>query len=316
MNQTDRQLAIVFELQEKQWQRAADLAETFEVSARTIYRDMEALTEAGVPVVSVPGTGFRLNEDYFLAPLTLTSDEAVLLLLGTDSIADQLGMNYQAAAQAARTKLEAILPDRLRSEVTTLQNSLSFVPVNAFDNPAEQVALQHLRQAVTQQRAVAVQLKGQKEADARQTMYPYGLVHFSGAWHLIGFDRERERVQHLALTRIQNLTVLEETFERPEGYSMKQGQVAEHRDLVVRVLFDTEVERWVQEAPSLYIADAEERLDGLLVTLKVQRETEVLPWLLSWGAHAQVLEPASLQQRIAREAEKMAAQYHVAPTLI
>ena len=56
--------------------------------------------------------------------------------------------------------------------------------------------------------------------------------------------------------------------------------------------------------------------DGLRVTLKVQRETEVLPWLLSWGAHAHVLEPASLQRRLAQEASTLAARYQTEPTLL
>ncbi len=65
MNRTDRLLAIVLELQGKGWQRAEDLADTFETSKRTIYRDMLALGEAGVPVVSIPGRGYSLVEGCF-----------------------------------------------------------------------------------------------------------------------------------------------------------------------------------------------------------------------------------------------------------
>ena len=76
MNRTDRLLAIVLELQGKKTQRAEDLAATFEISKRTVYRDIQALSEAGVPVISVPGTGYSLMEDYFLPPLSFTADEA------------------------------------------------------------------------------------------------------------------------------------------------------------------------------------------------------------------------------------------------
>ncbi|MFQ5572388.1 MAG: helix-turn-helix transcriptional regulator [Rhodothermales bacterium] len=318
MNRIDRRLAIVLELQEKRWQRAADLAATFGVSARTIYRDMDVLEEAGIPVVAVPGKGYSLYEGYFLPPLTLTSDEAVLLLLGTEYMAERLGVNYQAAARAVRAKVEAILPDRLRSEVTTLQNSLRFVPVNAFDNPAEQRALQHLRRAMTEQRAVRFHYHQQAGDNgmARHTVNPYGLVHFGGAWHLVGYCRARQSVRHFRLSRVEALEMLDETFERPQGYTLPPTEAAHHRDLVVRVRFDAEVARWVQEAPSAYTVDTEVLPDGLLVTLKVQRETEVLPWLLSWGAHAQVLEPLSLRHRLAREAEQMAARYRPEPMLL
>ncbi len=316
MKHTDRRLAIVLELEMKRWQRAADLAATFGVSTRTIYRDMDALEEAGLPIVAVPGKGYCLYEGYFLPPLTLTSDEAVLLLLGTDSVAEQLGVAYQAASRAVRAKVEAILPERLRGEVTTLKNSLRFVPVNAFDDPAEQQGLEVLRRTLAEQRAIRFRYAGPAgEHDAvLHTVNPYGLMHVGGAWRLVGYHHERKSVRHFRLCSLEALEVLAETFERPQGYT--PGEAAEQRDVVVRVRFDAEVAHWVQEAPSAYITEMDKQDDGLLVTLKVQRETEVLPWLLSWGAHAHVLEPASLQRRLAQEASTIAARYQTEPTLL
>ncbi len=222
MKHTDRRLAIVLELEMKGWQRAADLAATFGVSTRTIYRDMDALEEAGLPIVAVPGKGYCLYEGYFLPPLTLTSDEAVLLLLGTDSLAEQLGVAYQAAARAVRAKVEAILPERLRGEVTTLQNSLRFVPVNAFDDPAEQQGLQVLRQALAEQHSVRFHYAGPAGEDdaVLHTVNPYGLMHVGGAWHLVGYHHERQSVRHFRLRSLEALEVLAETFERPQGYTL------------------------------------------------------------------------------------------------
>lgn len=316
MKHTDRRLAIVLELETRGWQRAADLGATFGVSLRTIYRDMEALVEAGLPIVAVPGKGYRLYEGFFLPPLTLTTDEAVLLLLGAEAAADGLGVKYQAASRAAQAKLEAILPDRLRGEVATLQHSRRFVPVNAFDDPAEQHGLQTLRQALTEQRAVQFRYDGTPGGDAAHTVHPYGLMHVGGAWHLVGYHRERESVRHFRLRSLEALTLLPETFERPQGYALPPDRAAAQRDVVVRVWFDAEVARWVQEAPSAYITEMEPQDDALLVTLKVQRLAEVLPWLLSWGAHAQVIEPAALQRRLAQEADAIARRYQTEPTLL
>ena len=80
MNRTDRLLAITLELHAHRYTRAEDLATQFEVSVRTVYRDIEALCEAGVPVVATPGYGYSLAEGYFLAPVMLTADEAGMLL--------------------------------------------------------------------------------------------------------------------------------------------------------------------------------------------------------------------------------------------
>src|SRR5260370_6172782 len=100
MNRTDRLLAIILELQGKGRQRAEDLAETFETSKRTIYRDIQALGEAGVPVVSIPGRGYSLMKGYFLPPLSFTTDEATMLLLCSHLSAPSFDAHYRAAALA------------------------------------------------------------------------------------------------------------------------------------------------------------------------------------------------------------------------
>src|SRR5215469_5290717 len=104
MNRTDRLLAIILELQARSRQRAEDLAATFETSKRTIYRDIQALSEAGVPIVSVPGQGYSLVEGYFLPPLRFSTEEAMMLLLGSDSVAQHFDPHYRAAALSASRK--------------------------------------------------------------------------------------------------------------------------------------------------------------------------------------------------------------------
>ena len=84
MNKTDRLLVIVLELQRKEVVRAENLATLFETSVRTIYRDIQALSEAGVPIIGAPGRGYSLMEGYFLPPIGFTVPEAVSLLIGTD----------------------------------------------------------------------------------------------------------------------------------------------------------------------------------------------------------------------------------------
>lgn len=317
MTRTDRLLSIVLALQNQRWQRAEDLAALLGVSLRTIYRDMQALGVAGVPVVAVPGKGYRLAEDYVLPPLMLTTDEAVVLLLGSAEAAQHFDNRYRGAAQTAARKIRAVLPDEFGAEVTTLQESLRYVPGNVFDDPAEQARLQQLRRALAEQHTVRFRT-APRSADtgpavngdlAVHTVDPYGLLHRSGAWYLIGFCHRRRHVCDFRLGRMTDLAVLNTTFERPASYRFRSDAEAEERDVLVRVRFDAQAAPWLRSSPSRYVIDLEDLPDGLIATLKVQRETEVLPWLLGWGAHACVLEPDSLRRRLAGEAEKIAAQY-------
>ena len=320
MNRTDRLLAIVLELQGKGRQRAEDLAATFETSKRTIYRDMLALGEAGVPVVSVPGLGYSLMKGYFLPPLSFTTDEATMLLLGSDLMAQNFDAQYRAAAQSASRKIEGVLPDKLRDEVHYLQNSIVFV-AGTPDTPENEhrvTLLQQLRRAIVQRTTVrfCYHARHNREGRGEQTTReadPYGLIHFPSGWHLVAYCHLRQDIRNFRLDRIDRLELLSRTFQRPSGYVMHQNPEREReaRSLTVRVLFDTEIARWVREARSYYVTHEEETPDGLLVTLQVRQESEVLHWLLSWGQHARVLEPESLRLRMVEEAGGMLRNYEV-----
>src|SRR5436305_11953494 len=154
MNRTDRLLAIILELQGKGRQRAEDLAETFETSKRTIYRDIQALGEAGVPIVSITGRGYSLMKGYFLPPLSFTTDETTMLLLGSDLMAQSFDAQYRSAALGASRKIEGVLPEKLRDEVRYLQDSIRFVATGAMEQPAETEKLQQLRRAILQRSTI------------------------------------------------------------------------------------------------------------------------------------------------------------------
>jgi predicted DNA-binding transcriptional regulator YafY len=133
---------------------------------------------------------------------------------------------------------------------------------------------------------------------------PYALVHTNGAWSIIAFCHIRNDIRYFRLERMEQLTVLERTFKRLPSYR-PQARGDTDRRIVVRVLFEGEIARWVREERSYFTIAEEERADGLLVTLKVRQEEDVLQWLLGWGGRVYVLEPLSLRRRLAEEAQTM-----------
>ena len=311
MNRTDRLLAIVLELQRAGKRRAEDLAATFETSTRTIYRDMEALSEAGVPIIAVPGQGYALMEGYFLPPLTFRTDEATMLLLGSDVMAQQFDAQYRAAARAAAAKIEAVLPERSRAEVDSARESIRlFAPAR----PGEAELLQHLRGAILSRTTIRFRYTARNPGAAPppfREVDPYALIHVQGAWHVTGYDHARRDTRTFRLNRIEDLTSLARTFVRPADFAFRRQRDGDARNLTVRALFDAETARWVRESPSFFTVAEEGSADGLLVTLAVRQERDVLQWLLSWGRHVRVLEPESLVRIIAEEAAAM-LEHHCA----
>jgi predicted DNA-binding transcriptional regulator YafY len=316
MNRTDRLLAIVLELQAKGWQRAEDLAATFEISKRTIYRDMEALAESGVPVVSSPGQGYSLVEGYFLPPVHFSTDEAIMLILGADVMAKSFDAQYRAAARSAASKIQAVLPDRSRAEVDDLQTAMRFIPMNPVDGDAKPQLLQQIRRAVIERKTVRMEYHTRFTEDiagakTRRDANPYGLIHLDRTWYMVAYCHLRHDIRHFRLDRIDRLQVLEKSFVRPADFDIGPSP-NDQRGIIVRALFSPEVSRWVQEERLFYKIAQEERSDGLLMTFSIRQETDLVQWLLGWGRHVRVLEPQSVIDLMLQETQAILSRYQPA----
>jgi len=306
MNRTDRLLAIVLEIQARKQVRAEDLAVMFEVTKRTIYRDMLALAESGVPIVSLPGRGYTLVEGYFLPPLTFNTDEAIMLLLGTDLAGQNFDAQYRKAAQSASSKITAVLPERLRHEIEYLESSIQFIALNGS---LALETLQQLRRAIIQRKTIRFRYHARypdvkPDTTNLRDADPYALIHISDTWLLVAYCHLRCDRRHFRLDRMEEIIVLDQEFTRPPDFTIERT-AENNRTIVVNALFDHETARWVRESSSFYRVAQEDRPEGLLVTFMVEQPRDVLNWLLSWGSHVRVLEPQALREMLAQEAERV-----------
>lgn len=331
MNRTDRLLAIVLQLQGRGRMRAEDLAAIYETSVRTIYRDMQALCEAGVPVVSTPGRGYELVEGYFLPPLQFTDAEAGALLLGTEWVAGAFDVGYAASAREARLKIEAVLPPRVRADVDAARQVVRLIPgpggpggLGRGADKGRSSPLEQLRGAVAARRRVRFRYHTRHTHEdgaapasepAAREVDPYGLAHYNGAWYLVGYCHLRGGARNFRLDRIERLAVLDIHFTPPPGPVWADRDSERGREITVRVLFDRAVARWVREAASFYVVAYEDASEGLLATLRVRHERDALGWLLGWGRAARVLEPESLRRLLAEEAKAVFLHYQDPATI-
>lgn len=318
MNRTDRLLAIVLELQVRGKRRAEDLAARFETSKRTIYRDIQALSEAGVPVVAQPGQGYSLMEGYFLPPMSFSADEAVLLLLGLDSMSGSFDKQYGEAARTTADKIEAVLPEAVREDVARLRTGLTVVPFHI--SPAENEKLGVLRRAIFECRPVRFHYTTKFDEsgtprEAVRDVEPYRLIK-AGYWYLAGHCRFRNDARFFRLDRMADVTLLEGRFERPpkslvDTFRMERGE----RKMTVKLLFSQSVARWVREERIHAEYENRDTPEGLVMTLKVYHEGELLRWLLGWGGNVKVLEPDSLRLKVIEEAKKILETAEAFPLL-
>ncbi len=125
---------------------------------------------------------------------------------------------------------------------------------------------------------------------------------------MVAYDHSRRDVRSFKLGRMEDFAVLEETFTRPASFTLGLRDAGK-LDTVVRALFDEEAARWAREAPSYFTVSEEQTGEGLLVTLRVRHEREVLGWLMGWGRHVRVLEPDTLRALLREEAATVEGYY-------
>lgn len=302
MNRIDRLFGILLILQNQPRSRAQDLAKKFEVSKRTIYRDITALSEMGVPIVSLPGEGYELMEGFYLPPLVFTDDEAIALFLGARLLGQQATGALTLKAEQALAKIAAALPKETRQRVESLTRIIGFItPQDRFnlDEP-RLVTLQH---AIQHRRVIHLRYHSyhQNETTERE-VEPHQLFYSDGAWYVSGYCRLRQDMRSFRLSRIEKLTLRIETFGTHVPIKPETEWVT------VQIRYTENIARWVRERQH-YAFQSEETLpdnQGVRMTYRLNQLTEIIPWVLGWGAEAEVLAPQELRERVRQEAIKLA----------
>ena len=306
MNRTDRLMAIVLELQARDRITAEQLADIFAISKRTVYRDIQALNESGVPIVSAPGLGYWLIEGYFLPPISFSATETTMLILGANLMQQNFDSLYKEAATSAIRKIDAVLRPELKEEVEYLSENIRF-----FSNPRgeyihEMLAI--LRRAIIEQKVVSFEyikrIGKDKDKPIHREVNPHSLFSLNAVWMMPAYCHLRNAMRLFRLDRIDNLEVLNTHFEREKGYQLKERR--EKLPLKVELLFKKGMARWLKETPSYYSRKYEEREDGIYLLLEVRHIEEILQWVLAWGDSVIVLEPPQLKQAL----KQVAAHYY------
>jgi predicted DNA-binding transcriptional regulator YafY len=291
MNRIDRLFGILVQLQHRRRVRAQDLAAVFEVSERTIYRDMTALSEVGVPIVALPGEGYELMEGYYLRPLVFTPDEAGALSLAAQMFISQASGRVAVAGQHALAKLAAVLPPATRQQVDVLVKMIQFaLPPTRFN--LDDVRLTLFQQAITEQRRVFLRYHSYTRDEITERVVEPRELTFSGeAWYLSGFCHLRQAERGFRLDRIDAWHLLDETFV-PRTVAAPPSE-----PIVARIRFSPHMVRWVRERQHYGFQREETTPQDIGVTMIYQVDTlqELLPWLLGWGAAAEALDPPALR---------------------
>lgn len=306
MNRIDRLTGMILLLQSHRVITAEQIAAHFEMSMRTVYRDLAALGEAGVPIVAEAGVGYSLMRGYHMPPVMFTEHEAAALFMSgeiTEQIADD---TLRSSLRAALLKVRAVLPKERQDHLNRLKHSVG-VWLSGGSREDDKRSLMPLQQALVQRQCVALCYNAAGRGSlTERVVEPLGMMFYAREWHLIAFCRLRNEFRDFRLDRVVRWEVLPERFSGHEGFSVKsflEDVLDAHEMAPVTVVFQAgSLERVRRE---LMCASMTEELlpDGSVQMEIVAYSHDWLAgWLLSLGGHAHVLKPAELRQSIHQKA--------------
>jgi predicted DNA-binding transcriptional regulator YafY len=310
-----RLVSILLLLQARGRMTAAQLAAELEVSVRTVYRDVESLHEAGIPMYGDAGHrgGYQLLDGYRTRLTGLNADEAqALFLSGVPRAAAELGLGPMLAA--AQLKLLAALPPGLGEQVGRVQARFHLDAPGWYGQADEVPLLPVVANAVWASRALQVRYRRWKEpTDVDRRLEPYGLVLKAGRWYLVAAPGPRA----YRVDQILDLRVLDEEFGVPEGFELArywQAYLADFRahlhraDAVVR-LAPGAAARATAAVRAAAEAGVSEPGGWIRAVVPIESVEQACREFLALGPDIEVLEPAALRARIATTARATAARY-------
>jgi len=316
MNRTDRLVAMVLHLQGRRVVRAEELAAHFEVNIRTVYRDMAALGEAGVPISGEAGVGYCLMKGYQLPPVMFTAEEATSLFVGGELVKQFTDASLHAPMVSALDKLRAVLPRDRQDHIERLtQRTMVFGHASRRAAP-EAIAQRWLlpvQQGVVQRRVLRMDYRGRgQETDTTRDVEPLGVVFYGGAWYLVAWCRLRQDYRHFRIDRIRRLELTPLVFPaRPEFSLAKhmQESVAREETIPVRVWFARGAQERARRDSFATLIEERSRDGGAEFALYAWSLEWMAGWLLSFGGDAEALAPAKLRQLVRAAAAKIVAQH-------
>ena len=301
MNRIDRLFAILLTLQHKRRVRAQDLARQFEISMRTIYRDMSALSQMGIPIAALPGEGFELVEGFYMPPLMFKEEEAVALSLSLRLLTQQAAGSLTDSADSALTKLKVALPEQVRARSEALTRIIGFItPGQKFNLDDPQLLV--IQKAIQEKRVIHIRYHSyQKDEVTERNVEPHQLFYSDGIWYLEGYCRLRKDIRAFRLSRIEKLTALGETFAK-----RRAGKKENQKKIEIKIRFAKNIARWVRERQHYGFRSEEMLPESVLMVYKVHDVSEITAWILGWGDAAEVLAPKELRERLREIAQKLA----------
>ena len=314
MNRIDRVSAILIQLQTKKLVKASEIAERFGISLRTVYRDIKALEEAGVPIGAEAGKGYYIVDGYHLPPVMFTREEAGSIVIAeklVDKFSDELSRKH---FNSATIKIKSVLPSREKDYLEKVNNQVHVLH-KSFDGEFPNRFIPDIQHAIAEKRVIRIDYNSisKKEKTENRLIEPLWLCFYSFAWHVIGWCRMRNNYRDFRADRIIDLKVMDEQFQpRNESPINEFLQVLwKEYDLMEAIIEIDKATAEIFQNTKYYYGFVEQTDKGNLYEMKfaVNDYDYFSGWLLTLGNKVKVVSPSILIDKVKARVKELSSLY-------
>ncbi len=299
MNRIDRVSAILIQLQSKRIVKAQDIADRFNISLRTVYRDIRTLEEAGIPLVGETGIGYSIMDGYRLPPVMFTLEEATAFLTAEKLVEKLTDESYKSAMYKIKSVLRSTEKDYLETieKHIVVYNSPSTVKENTSNN-----SLQLILKSISEKKVLTIQyFANHNQENTSRNIEPVGIFYYGSNWHLIAFCQLRNDYRDFRTDRINQITSTPLPFKK-EHPSLKTylKQVIKEKELHnIIMLVDKEIINYFGDQKYYNGFVSQREVKGKVeMTFLTSSMEGFARWYMMFGDNAEIVSPESLKQLI------------------
>lgn len=303
MNRLDRITAILIQLQSKKVVKAQDIAERFNISLRTVYRDVKTLEEAGIPIIGEAGIGYSIMEGYRLPPVMFTREEATAFLTAEKLIEKFTDNSTEEGYKSAMYKVRAVLRSAEKDLLENIDNHIEVLKNRTQQHTKQTVnPLQNILKSIASKNVLHMRYAALgAPSSTERYVEPVGIFYMGNFWYLIAFCRLRGDYRNFRTDRMLQVTICDEKFDKEhptlKSYLEEVAKEEELHKVIMRVNKDTMRFLGEQKYYNGYVSETDlgEHVEMTFLCSSIEGFAR---WYMMFGDRADILTPEILKERI------------------
>ena len=299
LKSSERRMKLILMLQDSKKKLTVDeLADTFGVSRRTIFRDFKVLSKINVPVTWDKYSGYGVMDGYKVPPLMFNSQELATIMVGLNFVKSQVDKQLVDDARGVELKIKNVLPTELKNFMSSLDNRTIVDPFLHFGHEKKEGGNWYLvSSAISQKKTLEFTYRSKSDGSVTdREVDPYLLVFYKDHWNVIGFSHKRDAIRNFVLDRMSDVRITEKKFEEKgeidaEALIYRSNESGQK----VEVLLDKKAERAFRANLATKIfKEKEVSAKKIKVSFNFENLDYLNEWLLQFGDKVKVLSPKKL----------------------